>query len=216
MKKCINIILVVLLSMTTTVSCKKDSAPKDFAAVIKNKTWWGLLTNPGETSQYYCVYFKADGNLTWSQREGDYAATWVVNNNQVTMDFPTLSVQIKADISEDNKLTNIVPNNSSVVANANLIENPTITLNNTQWNGMLTESGGTLQAFQLNFLSGSKVDAKAGSSAIGGVYTRSESGAVIRFTLGPYPFFAILTTDKEMRGQWQNFGGYFVWETTKQ
>jgi hypothetical protein len=202
--------------MTITVGCKKDSVPKDFAGEIKNKTWWGLLTNAGETSQYYCVYFKADGNLIWSQREADYAGTWVVNNNQVTMDFPTLSVQIKADISGDNKLTNMVSNNSSVLTDANLIGNPTIALNNTQWNGTLVLSGGTSDAFQLNFLSGSKLEGKVGSSAIGGIYTRSESGAVLRFTLGLYPFFGIITTDRDLRGQWKTFDNHYVWQTTKQ
>ncbi len=216
MKKYLSIILVILVSMINTVSCKKDSGPKDFAAVIKNKTWWGQLTNPGETSQYYCVYFKEDGNLIWSQREGDYAGKWVIDNNQVTMDFPVLSVQLKAGISDDNKLTNIVSNNSSVVANANLIANPTIALDNSQWNGMLVQSNGTSETFQMSFLSGAKVDAKVGSAAIGSIYTRSESGAVIRFTLGPYPFFAIITTDREMRGQWKTFGSYYMWQTIKQ
>jgi hypothetical protein len=215
MKKYSGIILTVLLSMTIIVGCEKNGT-KDYTALIKNRTWWGQLTNPGETIQYYCVYFKSDGNLIWSQREADYAGKWVVDKNQVTMDFPVLSVQIKADISDDNKLTNIVSSNSSIVTNANLIPNPTLRLDNTQWNGILVQSGGTSESFQLNFLTGAKVDGKVGSAGIGNIYTRSESGAVIRFTLGPYPFFAIITTDKEMRGQWKTFGSYYMWQTTLQ
>src|SRR5687767_10207657 len=99
MKKYSGIIFTVLLSMTMIVGCKKDGV-KDYTAIIKNKTWWGQLTNPGETAQYYSVYFKSDGNLVWSQRDADYAGKWVVDGKQVTMDFPAISVQIKADISD--------------------------------------------------------------------------------------------------------------------
>jgi hypothetical protein len=207
------VIVIAMLSLITIISCKKD---KDYNKVIKNKTWWGQLTNPGELPQYYSMYFKEDGSLIWSQRLADYTGKWVVNNNQLTMDFLLPAVQIKADISDDNKLTNMTANNSSVVSNANLIANPAITLDNSVWNGTLYVGVGPSQSLQLIFLSGSKLNVTVSGASIGGFYTRSESGAVIRFTVGAYPFFGIISSDKDLIGQWYNAGSYDKWQTTKQ
>jgi hypothetical protein len=213
MEKYSRVIVISLLSLITISSCKKD---KDYNKVIKNKTWWGQLSNPGEAPQYYSVYFKADGSLIWGQRVADYTGTWVVNNRQLTMDFLLPVVQIKADISDDNELINIVASNSSVVGNASLITNPAIVLEKSVWNGTLTPSVGGPQSLQLNFLSGSTLNGSVNGGSIGGFYTRSESGAVIKFTLGANAFFGLITSDKDLIGQWTSSGNYHPWQTVKQ
>jgi hypothetical protein len=213
------IILVSLLSSIIIVSCKKDkdNPPKDFAAVIKNKTWCGQLTNPGQAAQYYSVFFNADGTLLWTQQAGNYTGTWVLDSTHLTMKFNTPIVQIKADIDDDNTLKYIVSNNTTTVLNGQLTVNPTISLGNTVWKGWLSIAG-SQHPFQLDFLSASQLEAKVGSVKYGPYpYTRSVSGAVIQFTLETYPYFGIISSDKEMKGQW---GGiiynYSPWQTTKQ
>jgi hypothetical protein len=62
MKKHINIVLVTVLLMSFITGCKKNNtaSPKDYAASIKDKTWWGQLTYTGKTQEYYSVHFNAD------------------------------------------------------------------------------------------------------------------------------------------------------------
>src|SRR4051812_44786780 len=99
MKKYISIILLAVTGIL--FSCKKDKAAdqpqgKDYAELIKYKTWWGMLVNKGETAQYYSVYFNADGSLIWSQRDGDFSGTWSINNKRLSIKFVTPAVQITA------------------------------------------------------------------------------------------------------------------------
>ncbi|MEO5564189.1 MAG: hypothetical protein ABIR18_12160, partial [Chitinophagaceae bacterium] len=197
MKSCISIMVLAVLTMTIIVSCKKDRAPKDYTPSIKNKTWWGQFTNAGETAQYYSVYFNGDGNFLWTTRNGDATGKWVINSNQLTMNFLMPAVlQIKADISDDNMLKNIVTDNTAIVNNGKMIINPTILLDNTVWKGEFSLSGGIQRPFQLDFMNGSKVVATEGVTKFGPyTYTRSASGAVINFDLGAYPFFAIISSD---------------------
>ncbi len=219
MKRCIRIILVSLLTVMILASCKKDkdNASKDYGVAIRNKTWWGQLSNPGESLQYYSVFFNGDSTLLWSQQAGDYTGIWVLHNNHLTMNFITPSVQIKADIGEDNTLKNISSSNSSTVINGQLTANPTILLGNTVWNGLMS-LGGTQQPFQLDFLSASQVETKVSGIKYGPYpYTRSVSGAVIKFNLGAYPYLAVITSEKEMKGQWGTTTyNYYPWQTTKQ
>jgi hypothetical protein len=219
MKKYISIILVTLLSMGIIDSCKKDSTSKDYTNAIKSKTWWGTLTNPGETAQYYSVYFNADNSLVWSQQSGNYTGKWTINGKQLTLDFVTPAVQVKADISDDNTLKNIVTNNSSVVNSGKMIVNQTASLDNTVWKGLMSLGTGQ-QIFQLSFMIGSKVEVKVGATTFGTYpYTRSVSGVVIQFSLGAYPYFGIISSDNEMKGHWRTSTAstdYFLWQTTKQ
>lgn len=220
MKKYLSIPIVTLMLTVILFSCKKDSSSsvKDYTISVKGKTWWGQLTNAGETVQYYSVYFNGDGSLLWSQRAGSYTGKWVVNNNHLTIDFITPAVQIKADISDDGILKNIVTNNLTVVNSGKMIANPTITLDNTVWKGMLNFSSGTPAAFELTFIAGSQVKPKIGINVYGPYsYTRSVSGAVIQFTVGAYPYFAVISSDNEMKGHWSTtVYNYFLWQTTKQ
>lgn len=218
MKKHVSIMLVTVLLMCFITSCKKSSVTKDYTVSVKGKTWWGQLTNAGETIQYYSVYFNGDGSLLWTQRAGSYTGKWVVNNNHLTVDLLTPAVQIKADISDDNILKNIVSNNSTAVNSGEMIANPTIPLDNTVWKGMLLLSNGTQETFQLRFLTGSKVETKIGTTTLAtSPYTRSVSGAVIQFNVGAYPYFAVISSDNEMKGHWSTtIYNYFLWQTTKQ
>jgi hypothetical protein len=199
-------------------SCKKDNYPKDYNEVIKNKSWWGQFTNSGETGQYYSIYFNGNGTLLWSQRGGDYTGNWIVDKNQLTIDLPVPAVQIKATISNESTLKNILTNNSLVVNSGTIITNPTIPLDNTLWKGILSLVNGAQESFQLDFKGGSKVEPKAGANSFGSLsYTRSVSGAVIRFTGGIYPYFGVISSDNEIKGHWSTTPtNYLLWQTVKQ
>src|SRR5688572_28553732 len=183
MKEYSSIILVTLLSVSTMVSCKKEA--KDYTAFIKDKIWWGMLTNAGGQAEYYSVHFKTDNSLLWNQLAGEYPGKWVINGKRLTMDFATLGVQIKADITDDNKLTNIVTNNSNIVNSGELLENTNIPLNNTFWKGTLPVNNSSL--FEMSFMPGGNVQIKsAGFIGANGTfpYIQSGAGSVIRFSNG--------------------------------
>lgn len=216
MKKYLNTILLTLLLTVTIISCKKDSATdqKDYAASIKDKIWWGTLTNAGENAQYYSVHFKANGSLIWSQMAGDYAGKWVVNGKQLTIDFPALAVQVKFDISDDNSLTNITTNTVNTVNTAELIVNPDIPLENTSWRGTMPTSGGTL-IFGLRFKTGTQAILKGGGPEDVEIsYTRSVNGAFIRFKTGVSNYFGVIKSDNEIKGSIDKT--YDTWQVTKQ
>lgn len=76
MKKYSSMFVAILLVAGIFSSCKKENAApksKDYAASINDKSWWGVFTYTGETSQYYTVHFNSDNTLIWSQLSGDYA-----------------------------------------------------------------------------------------------------------------------------------------------
>ena len=97
MKKYIVAMLFALLSTGVLFSCKKSSTPvstpKDYAASIKDKTWWGVMTYTGQALQYYSVHFYADNSLFWSQIDGDYLGQWTINNKQLAITFTISNVQ---------------------------------------------------------------------------------------------------------------------------
>jgi hypothetical protein len=211
MKKHLSIVLSMLLSMVIIAGCNKDSAPKDYTASIKDKTWWGTLTNTGQTKEYYSVHFNGDSTLAWSQRVGNYDGKWVVKGKQLTMTFPTLNVEIKADIGDDNKLVNITDNNNfSTVNSGELVGNPTISLNNTIWTGTITINGNSTP-LQLSFAPVASIDIKIGNVVYPHSYSRSASGGAFRNGKG---FFGVLTGENEMRGSDTNADR--PWQATKQ
>jgi hypothetical protein len=226
MKKYLSILLVTLLSTAILSSCKKSNtaATKDYAASIKNKTWWGSLNYPLDTTQYYSVHFNADNTLLWSQLSGDYTGKWAINVNVLTITFDLNSAVIRATITDDDKLKDITHTiNTWEIQSGQLIPNPLIPLDNTVWNGWVypPATGGILTPIKLSFLPGSAiVILRAGISYGPYAYTRSASGTVIKTTrtiISSYytgPFFCVITSASEMKGS--DAGPPFRWNVTKQ
>jgi hypothetical protein len=190
MKNYINIVSLVLLT-TILFGCKKNSAPKDYTASIKNKTWWGVLTYTGKTAEYYSVHFNADNTLLWSQLSGDYAGTWVINNKSVTLKFSSSSAEIKADITDDEKFMAISDNTASYeINNGQFIPSPNIALENTVWKGQVVS--GVSGSLQLSFMPGSKVEIKLSNTVYPLYsYNRPASGGAFRAHTGGGFFFTL-------------------------
>jgi hypothetical protein len=201
MKKYLKIILVVIFYTSLLFSCKKDSAPKDYTASIKDKTWWGELAYTGKTIEYYSVHFNADNSLIWSQLSGDYSGHWALEGKAVTITFTGNSLEIKANISDDDKLVNITDNSSaSEIKSGQLIITPNVYLDNTVWKGSIIT---TSQPFQMSFTSPLKVETKYEAAPFGPyTYSRSVSGAVIRFISAAAGgnVFDVIISNNEMRG----------------
>ena len=87
MKNGIIKILAFLFSAGILVGCKKENGPaaKDYAASIKEKTWWGVVTYTGKEAEYYSVHFNSDNTLMWSQFAGDYSGHWATSGNALTI-----------------------------------------------------------------------------------------------------------------------------------
>jgi hypothetical protein len=218
MKKYLAITLVTLMLTGILFSCKKSntSTPKDYTASIKDKTWWGQLTYTGQTAEYYSVHFNADGSLQWSQLSGDYTGHWVVNDKQLIMTFDANSVRIEAEIGDDNKLGNITATTNYYVVNSGeLVANPNLPLDNTSWKGTYF-NGSSQQPLQFSFSPGLKISITFGSFPTQvNTYTRSSSGAVIRYGVGGmYPFFGVVASGNLMKGSEQDFR--FPWQAIKQ
>ena len=212
MKKYISILLATAFLTGLTMGCKKSNsiAPKDYAASIKDKTWWGELAYTGKTPEYYSVHFNADNTLTWSQFQGDYTGHWVLNNKQVTITFDGNTIQIKADISDDDNLVNITDNTAaSEIKSGELAANSTISLDNTQWNG---NTQVPTKILQLNFKTGLQATINLENSPIKTyTYTKNASNSVIRIST---IFFGIIISGSKMKGSIDN--SVFTWQATKQ
>jgi hypothetical protein len=213
MKIYIGIMLVVLMGVLP--GCKKSNTPKDYTVFIKDKTWWGMITNPGMAEEYYCIHFNADNTLLWSQFADDYPGQWVINDKRLTMAFATLGVQISADITDDNKLSNIIASNAAKIGSCQVIEKTDIVIDNTIWKGTL-RLGINAYPCQMNFMTGFSVQLTIASTAYAPViYTRSVFGAVIRFPfLGASKQFGIITSGTEMKGSVDSHAD--LWQTNKQ
>ena len=216
MKKYLSIISITLLSIATLFNCNdEDAAPKDYAASIKDKTWWGTLTNSGEAIQYYSVHFNAGNSLVWSQLSGDYLGQWSLDKNKLTITFTAPAVIVTTEISDDNTWVNITTNTSNIVNSGELVANPNITLDNTEWNGV-DISGGVTKSLKLIFTPNLEVSTVIDNKGAGGVpynYTRLASGGAIRITAG-YPYFGVITAGGELRGSRQSYIN--SWQATKQ
>jgi hypothetical protein len=205
---------LVLIATIALQSCKKESttAPKDYTSSISNKNWWGTFNNAGESAQYYSVHFNADHSVLWAQMSGDYSGTWSLNGNRLTINFTLPTVTLTAEISDDNKLTNIITNTPNKVNNGTLIENPNVFLENSVWNVLRTHiPTDATYFFKFTFISNNKVFASGISTPF--TYSLSPFGASIRInTITPY--FGVITSGTEMRG---NFGDAdYRWQATKQ
>jgi hypothetical protein len=193
---------IALLVTVFFISCKKDngtSAPKDYAASLKDKTWSGQLKYTNKPVEYYSVHFNADNTLIWSQFSGDYTGHWTTDGKQLTMTFDASSANIKANITDDDKLTNIIASSNLYIINSGeLIANPNMVLDNTVWIGVFLSNTGPSSPIKLIFKPNLKVETIRGQYNIFNVYTytRSQSGAVLRFDV----FFFTITSIGELKG----------------
>jgi hypothetical protein len=167
-----------------------------------------VITYTGKNPEYYSVHFNNNNSLIWSRQPGDYSGQWMLDGKHLTISLETNSVKIQADISNDNKLENITDNTANYEINSGqLIINPKLPLQNTVWKGMWSAAH-----LQLNFFDDTKM--KAGTEGFFNDlnYTRTASGAVIRFSPG-YDFMGIIISDSVMKGG-DKYNG--VWEVLKQ
>lgn len=207
MKKYFKISLVTILLTSILSNCKKESTAvpaKDYTASIKDKTWWGQLTYTAKTQEYYSVHFNADNTLLWSQLSGDYAGKWVVKDNILTMTFDANTADIKATITDDNKLSNITDNTGYYEINTGEIStNQLIQLDDTMWQGPIIL--GEQKILQLQFRPGFAVEPKHDNITVGvGSYSYKilAGNGCIRITINTGFTFAVVTASSEMKGSW--------------
>jgi hypothetical protein len=204
MKKYSSIVKVALISIALLVSCKKNinTAPKDYAASVREKTWSGEITYNGDSVQYYTVRFNADNSLLWSQLSGDYPGNWGLNDKQLTMTFAGSSAVIRGEITDDGKLSNISVSNTNAykVNSAVLVLNPNIPLEGTVWKGAGFFAVATYP-LEISFLPGNKAELKINNFTHPlKTYTRSPSGTGIRISGGGTKLFAAIISGTEMNG----------------
>lgn len=211
MKKYIKFCVVTILLVINMAACKKENDLKDYISSINEKTWWGELTYTGKTPEVYSVHFNADKTLIWSQFSGDYTGHWIINENELTLTFDASTAEVKATITQDDKLATISDNtNSYEINNGNLIKVSNINLDNTEWIGKLSISTGTYHDYKINFFPGSKIVVdEQGVTYTNNSYSRTPSGAVIRTKFqsgsGAYlNFFGIIVSETEMYGSQKN------------
>ena len=199
--------------MLIITSCKKNDSPdpKDYAASIKDRTWWGMLANSGKTPEYYSVHFNTDNTLTWSQFAGDSPGHWVLTGKTLTITFDGKSIELKADISDSDQLVNIADNTSAFdITSGELIGNTNTNLDNTTWNGTIDYP--STKALQLGFKPGLQVTVNVENSPVKTyTYTRSSSNGVIRIST---IFCGIIVSGSKMKGSIDN--STYIWQATKQ
>ena len=218
MKKYLQTGIIILGVIMISSGCKKDndSSNNSSAASINNQTWWGLFTYYGDTTEYYSVHFNPDSSLTWNQYLGEYGGKWSLNGNHLTMDFGPGSIVITADITKDNKLTNLKTNNTSVINSGQLLPNPShVALDGTVWKGVYSDKIGSTYNFEMKFKTGDKVDIDFdGTSEASYSYVRSANGVTIRTSNGDSrEWFGILMSDTKMEGSERPEN---KWQVTKQ
>jgi len=216
MKKYIHVIFVTLSIACVLPGCKKSTGnpPKDYAAFINDKTWWGTLTYTGKTQEYYSVHFNAGNTLLWSQLSGDTQGQWTLDGKALTITFTGNTVEIKATISDDDKLINIGDNTpNSEITSGQLIITPNVYLDNTQWKGSFPHNS---QPFLLSFKSPLQVEEKSNGTFGPYNYVRVMSGAAIRFSSAAFggQVFGVIISNTEMRGNITAFN--YEWKIIKQ
>ncbi len=214
MKTRLCIILLVLLSTAISFSCKKDStaAGKDYAASVKDKTWWGMLAYTGKPQEPYSVHFNTGNSLNWSQLPGDNPGHWALDGKALTITFDGNNLEIKADISENDELVNIKDNStaSDIISGGLIANSSNSSLDNTTWSGTIDYP--STKALQLSFKPGMQVIVNVENIPVKTyTYTRSSSNTVIRISTA---FFGIIISSSKMKGCIDNAG--YIWQLTKQ
>jgi hypothetical protein len=218
MKKYLSIFLLLLLSAGALISCKKDNKPKDLRASFADKTWSGSMTYTGLDAEYYSVRFNNDNTLSWSQFSGDYSGTWQLTDHLLTMSFDVSGVEIKAGVSDDQKLSGfVVKNTNSYKINTCApLNDPNPSLDNTVWEGSLQKSTVT-EKYVMSFKPGSQIILDIEGSVLPqtGVYERLKSGGGIRVSFAVPKFIGVITANKEMRGILGLGTTRYPWAATK-
>ena len=212
MKKYVNILLVALLCTGIIGGCKKDSPAKDYAASIKDKTWWGQFFYTGKPVEYYAIHFSGDSSLTWSEFSTDYPGKWVLDGNKLMISLDGAASTFKATVSDENKLADIINTqaNGYNMISSEALANPANTpLDNTIWKGTAV-SGSLIIALQLSFKPGLNVETKSGSN-FPSTHTYIMQSGVIR--VGPN-LFGVMTSATEMKGSVDKPA--YLWQATKQ
>jgi hypothetical protein len=191
-------------------------APTDYNTVIREKTWWGNLTNPGEKSQFYSVHFNADQSLVWNQASGEYFGSWSLDGNHLVLNFPSISVVVKADIAKDSTLTNITCSNTSTINSGKMLGLTSKPLVGTTWIGTYLE-GKTSRVFRLFFKDAVNVEIMLDGVPEIYQYVVTTSGVVFRTNVKPgyaHLFFGLNNKD----GQWvgTDLTPDNTWTVTKQ
>jgi len=212
---------LLFIAVTNLVSCNKTDATtpvsKDYSASIKEKSWWGEITYTGKNTEYYSVYFKADGTLLWSQLSGDYPGHWAIKDKELTMTFDANSVAIEATLTDDDYFTNISDNtNLYEVNNGAIVAISNITLDNTTRSGSLRSSPSIM--LQMTFTPGGMVQVNFANSVINvpQTYKRTASGGSFRFlgsvpSIGVTHIFGVVTSSGEIKGTVEKSGGDLTW-----
>jgi hypothetical protein len=211
MKKYLKMIAISMVMVIALNNCKKDDnvVPKNYLAAIGNQTWWGTFTYTGQNAEYFSVHFNANNTLMWSQSLGDYPGKWTIDGKALTMNF-TNGTQIRADITDDNKLTNIVANTKFYIVNSGQqVASTFIVLDNTMWEGT-TKIMGSSDPLAATF----RPNLAATIDNVEYEYSKSASGMAIRATSNntKLTFFGVLTSGTEMRGTDSNSSD---WQLTK-
>ena len=187
MKKQNFVATIIALSVIIFAGCKKEST-KDYTALFKNTVWTGEFNYTSKPEQPVSISFQDGGQFTWYELAGEFAGTWKIENNEITISFPSGS-GFKAGISNDNKLTNIqnFAINSWAMVNAELNTTADESLDNTTWQ---------TQDIIVNFKAGNNVNMKLGAPPY---FSYSDMGYLrksksIRFTYPSIKFFMVILT----------------------
>jgi hypothetical protein len=196
MKKKIFSAWILLLSMAAGFTgCKKSNAEKDYPSLFKNTVWTGNFNYTGAVVQPLSIEFSEGGQVTWHELSGDYTGTWKLNNKTLSLNFSVTS-GFTADITEDNKFTNIksVTGSGWTLVDGALNSASDESLDNTSW---------TAPNLVLNFKPGNKVDMLLGPSGITTYpdvpYVRQ--GKSIRFAASAtYKWFLVKNNSNSCKG----------------
>jgi hypothetical protein len=145
---------IILISAFIFLGWKKEDAKKDYSSLFKNTVWTGEFNYTGAVAQPFSIEFKEGGQFTWYELKGEFPGTWKIENNKIIISFPGGN-GFKADISGENKLTNIqnLQEQNWAVVNAALNPDTEESLDQTTW---------TTTNIKLYFKAGSKVDIDLG------------------------------------------------------
>jgi hypothetical protein len=204
MKKFVSVLVIIAWSCIIFTSCKKSNDSSNngnTSSAVSDKTWWGMFTYPGDTTEYYSVHFNADSTMLWNQMLGEYGGKWTLSGNHLSMNF-TNGVIITADITGGNKLSAFKVNNTSIINSGELLASPyTQSLDGTKWRGAFYDKIGSDYPMGMEFKSGNQVDITIDGMATETFsYVRSGSGVTIRAKNGSEVWFGLLMSDTTING----------------